>query len=57
MSWRRKSEKTLNITGMKVELQSLRIRPKRRNAEKIFFKEEYNLEMNFSGITTDKTTN
>jgi hypothetical protein len=48
-------ETTLNITGMKVELQiTSNSTEKELNAEKDFFKEEYNLEMNFSGITTDK---
>jgi hypothetical protein len=39
MSWRRKKgKKPLEITGMKVELQITRIRPKELNAEKIFLK-------------------
>ncbi len=48
-------ETTLNTTGMKVELQiTSNSTEKELNAEKDFFKEEYNLEMNFSEITTDK---
>jgi hypothetical protein len=59
MLWRRKAkETTLNNFEMKFERKwSFRSNSteKELNAEK-FFKEEYNLEMNFSGITTDKTT-
>jgi hypothetical protein len=48
-------ETTLNTTGMKVELHiTSNSTEKELNAEKDFFKEEYNLEMNFSEITTDK---